>query len=130
MEKTEGPLGHRGSWGRVAFLGVCSVAAVAVIAAGVGWWTWYVPNRNLSRQAWLERASRLELKETSERILRWPWGNHHDACLYLKGVGDAGSVPIIRRALGWVDDSGPGRVASCTFSHCREALAALERVPR
>jgi len=108
-----------------------AVAAAVLAVAGAGvWWCWYLPNQNLMNLDWLESASRQELRETSERVVRWPWGNHHDACLYLEVVGDAGSIQVIERALDWVDDSGPGRVASCTLSHCREAMEVLRRKAR
>jgi len=110
-------------WRRLVVVSV--FLALPLLAAGLVWSTWLVPNRRLGDPEWLAAASAVELRETAHQVLFWPVGNHHDACLYLQRVGDASSAPAIRRALQWTDDSGPERIASCTHQHCLDAIRIL-----
>ena len=79
------------------------------------------PNRLLSDPQFLQRASQSELRRTAHDVLRYPYGNDHDACLALLRVGDATSVPYLQRAIRRQQGKTPG-LMECTEAHCREAL--------
>jgi hypothetical protein len=100
--------------------------AVAIIVAAASLWLWLVgiPNHRLADPAFMEHASPAEIKRVAERALRTPWGNHHDACLTLASVGDAGSVPVLLRALAW-QEAPLGDATDDTAIHCIEALRRL-----
>jgi len=113
---TEDPL-HRIR--RIA-LSVVLVAAVVGAGTMIRWW---IPNRRISDLDYLNRASPDELRDTAHQVLRFPWGNDHDACLVLFGVGDESSIPYLQRAIRrWHSD---GDTADCTLSHCRDALRVV-----
>jgi hypothetical protein len=101
-----------------------AASAVAIIA-GAGWlWFIWIPNRRLGDITFVDQAAPGEVRRIAERVLQNPWGNHHDACLLLSRVGDAGSIPVPVRSLRGhappVDN-----VADCTVLHCVEALRQL-----
>ncbi len=111
---------------RKVLVATAVLAALAAACVFAAWSYWWVPNHQLSDVAWLKQATADELREASHWVMRWPVGNHHDACLYLERVGTRASVPIIANALPWVDDSDPpDRLASCSLNHCQDALRTL-----
>ena len=111
---------------RKALIATAVLGALAAVCALAAWSFWWVPNQQISDEKWLKQATAEELREESQWGMRWPVGNHHDACLYLERVGTRESVSIIAHALPWVDDSEPPRrLASCSLGHCEDALRAL-----
>lgn len=107
---------------RICLAGFLVLSALVLIIFKL---LWFDPNSKLSDLSFLESASREEVREVSHQILSWPWGNHHDACIYLDAVGNESSVEYLVNALEWVDDSGPGRLASCSLIHCFDALKKI-----
>lgn len=110
-------------------ISACVLVAVASTTAGAIYHFYYeLPHQRLASLDWLESASKDEVREMSHRVLMWPGASHHDACLFLKEVGDESSIPILRAAVPHADDSDEaiGRLASCTLSHCQDALGTLE----
>jgi len=87
-----------------------------VVALVLPWWR---ANARISDPQWVEHAAPREVAREAENVLRYPVGNHHDACLLLIQTGDSLSVPVLRQSLARFDES------ECTADHCREALRAL-----
>ncbi len=94
---------------------VAAVPAVVVLQA----------LRRMSDIAWLQSATRAELRESAHTLARCSMlVSAHDAFLVLQRVGTKESVPILIDALWWMD-SGPGDRVVCTHAH---AVSALESI--
>lgn len=98
-------------------LASCGLGALAV--AGLGGRVW-LANHRLGDPDFMANAPARERARVAERVLSFPIGNHHDACLALGEVGDARSIPALIGGLRWVPDDG-----SCTAMHCLDALEGL-----
>jgi len=97
--------------------------AVLILAAGMLYGQFWIPNKQIMDTEWLDTATRSEIREVCHQVLRFPVGNHHDAFIYLMGTGDKSSVPILIRALKWNEPDGDFIV--CTTKHCVDALYSL-----
>ena len=106
----------------------CTLGVLVGAGAAIKYFYYDLPHQRLASLDWLESASKDEVREMSHRVLMWPGASHHDACLFLKEVGDESSISILRAAVPHADDSDEaiGRLASCTLSHCQDALDTLE----
>jgi len=94
---------------------------VAVITVAVFYYTQIrLPNQRFRDRNWMRTASEAERLRVTEQIVSFPWGNHHDAFLYLFDHGNAGSVPALLSGLRWNEKS-----VVCTKSHC---LGALQKI--
>jgi len=94
------------------------VGVVALgVAAALAWW---IPNQRLGDLDFMTQASDSELRDTAHQVLRYPWGNDHDACLVLLRVGNKSSIPYLQKAVRR-RQSGSASM-ECTAAHCREAL--------
>ena len=85
---------------------------------------WLDPNMNIGDGDWLAVANRAEFNEEACKVLRWPWGNHHDACILLADFGETESIPCMLNGMKWAESEAdpPDRLPDCTHAHCREAL--------
>jgi hypothetical protein len=103
---------------------VALTVTIVVVTAAL-WFIW-IPNRRLADLDYLQHASPAELRRVAERALESPWGNHHDACLLLSRVGDAGSVPLLLHSLRWQPQPSPsGDTVEDTTVNCAQALKQL-----
>jgi hypothetical protein len=106
------------------WLALVATSAVAAIAAA-GWlWFIWIPNHRLGDVTFVDHAAPEEVRRMAERALQSPWGNHHDACLLLSRVGDAGSIPVLVRSLRGREPA-TAHAEDCTVLHCVEALRQL-----
>lgn len=78
-----------------------------------------LPSVRLGDIDWMIAASVEARRRTARRVLRTPWGAHHDACLILASERDDASVSALRRGAFWH--------ASPMFCHCAHAVAEVER---
>ncbi|HOB76516.1 MAG TPA: hypothetical protein PKG54_18560 [Phycisphaerae bacterium] len=104
------------------------VVVLAILLAGaayIAYRSFVLPNQKLADINWLQQASSAEVLDVSHRVLALPWGNHHDAFIYVADLGGPESVPILIRALKWQGHTEPGGVMDCGKAHCLEALAQL-----
>ena len=85
---------------------------------------WFDPNMNIGDGDWLTVATRPDLNDEACKVLWWPWGNHHDACILLARFGDSDSIPCMLNGMKWAESEAdpPHRLPDCTHAHCREAL--------
>ena len=86
---------------------------------------WWIPNQKMRDADWCVSASRDEIRRVCHRVIRTPWGNHHDAFILLQEVGDADSIPLLIRALQWQKPAGEKGFMVCTTVHCLDALRSL-----
>jgi hypothetical protein len=101
------------------------IGGATLVAGLVGaWWQLFgIANRRLNDVDFLEHATEEEAARTAERVLWFPIGNHHDACLMLDAVGDVRAVPALLQALRYNPPQEGGMV--CTTLHCFDALRAV-----
>lgn len=104
--------------------GIVATVVIAVVVAMLYVELW-VPNMKLLDLEWYKLTSPAEQVRVAHKVLRWPWGNHHDAFIILLEKGGPESVPVLIRALQWQKDTGPGGSMVCTKLHC---LMALRRI--
>jgi alpha-tubulin suppressor-like RCC1 family protein len=101
------------------------IGGAALVAGlfGASWLLFGIPNQRLGDVQFLEHATEEEAARTAERVLWFPIGNHHDACLMIDAVGDVRSVPALLQALRYNPPDEGGMV--CTTMHCFDALRAV-----
>ena len=61
----------------------------------------YDPNMKISDSDFFYKSTPEELRETSHKVLKWSFGDAHDAFLALIECGDESSVPVLINALRW-----------------------------
>lgn len=103
---------------RVAVLLLSTIAVLVVLLLP----PWRA-NTRISDPEWLSTASPQDVAREASAVLRFPLGNHHDACLLLVQAGNASSVPALVHALSRFDESDDGNL--CTKDHCLSALRLI-----
>jgi len=70
-----------------------------------------------------------KIRDTCHKVLKYRFGNHHDAFIALVRVGNKDSIPYLIRALKRLEKEYPNEKNSgfviCTYGHCEEALEQL-----
>ena len=85
----------------------------------------WLPNKRLSNIDALIAPTPQEIRELCHQVLKYPFGNHHDAFIMLEGYGNTESIPILINALKWQRETKADERMICTKSHCLEALQKL-----
>ena len=101
---------------------VLMLGLLTAVAVFVPWWQ---ANQRLCDYHWWMTASREEKVRTAHQVLSFPWGNHHDAFIFLIEDGGPESVPILINALRWQPNSSTTKGIECTKDHCLEALKRI-----
>lgn len=114
-------------WRLVAM--VLVVLLAMALTFGVSYWgkaiaRSVVAHQRLRSYEWCGQASDCEIRAEAHAVLNLPFGNHHDAFLFLERVGTLDSVPYLLKALKAqpLDDS---ETWSCSREHCVDALRAI-----
>jgi hypothetical protein len=113
--------GTRQRWLILAVI-IFSAALIVSSATGLYWWNL---QRKIMSFEWLQTATPAERKDVSERLLWFPWGDPHDAFVFLIDDGDVSSIPSLLAGLRWQPDTPPGGGMICTKLHCLKALRRI-----
>ena len=112
----------RPAWRRVIV--VASFLPATLVLGALARELVWIPNQQFGDADFLAHASVAEQVKAAERVLAFPVGNHHDACLLLDAAGDVRAVPALLRGLRWVPEPVDGAVV-CTTIHCLDALRRI-----
>ena len=105
---------------------IVAIALGAVtVAAAILYTQCWIPNRKLMDMAWHEQAGKAEQVRVAHQVLRFPWGNHHDAFIIILRDGGPESVPYLISALRWQRHTAADGMMVCTKACCLEALRRI-----
>ncbi|MBS0210081.1 MAG: hypothetical protein JSS27_14125 [Planctomycetes bacterium] len=106
---------------------VLAILSVGAALLGTAFYCFVIlPNERFRDHDWMSNASEDELRQNCHCALLVPVGNTHDASIALIRIGNADSVPLLIRALWYIEPRGTDKsMWECTRSHCVDALRSL-----